>query len=90
MRTVDSSKKLPNLIIEDYEILKVIGQGSNAKIYQVRDKQNNKFGMKKLDFTTFGLYIIMELADKDWKSDIKSKFKDKKYYKEAELLSIIK
>ena len=110
--SVASKKILDNFNIEDYEIVKQIGQGSNGKIYMVKDKQNKKYAMKKLiahdsmelyslkhefellhtidhenvikiygiaqnklDFTTYGLYIIMDIAEKDWDGEIKERFK---------------
>ena len=46
---------------------------------------------KKLDTFTYAIYILMDLAQKDWDSEIKEKFAmNKKYYNEEELITIIK
>ena len=47
-RDVDEGKKLISL--QNFEILKLIGKGSFAKVYLVRNKHNQKlYSMKKLD-----------------------------------------
>ena len=43
-----------------------------------------------LDQTTFVLYVLMDLALQDWDSEIEERKKTKKYYKENELVSILK
>lgn len=44
---------------------------------------------KELDETTFALYILLEIADSDWEDEVNKRFKTQKYYKEAELISIL-
>ena len=46
--------------------------------------------MKCFDSTTFGLYVLMDLAERDWEVEINEREKHKKYYKENELISILK
>ena len=43
-----------------------------------------------LDQTTFVLYVLMDLALRDWDSEIEERKKTKNYYKESELVSILK
>ena len=46
--------------------------------------------IKCFDPTTFVLYVLMDLAEKDWEVEINDRQKNKKYYKEKELISILK
>jgi len=46
--------------------------------------------IKCFDPTTFVLYVLMDLADKDWEVEINERQKNKKDYKEKELISILK
>lgn len=45
---------------------------------------------KLLDFSTYSIYVLMELAESDWNVEIKSRASRYRYYKEAELIHIIK
>lgn len=45
---------------------------------------------RELDETTFALYILLELADSDWENEVSKRAKTAKYYKESELISILK
>ena len=42
------------------------------------------------DSTTFSLFVLMDLAERDWEVEINKRFKEKNYYKEEELISILK
>ena len=42
------------------------------------------------DSTTYVLYVLMDLAEKDLDMEIADRFKIKKYYKESELISMMK
>ena len=46
--------------------------------------------VKCFDSTTFVLYVLMDLAERDWEVEINEREKYKKYYKEDELISILK
>ena len=46
--------------------------------------------VKCFDSTTFVLYVLMDLAERDWEVEINEREKYKKYYKENELISILK
>jgi hypothetical protein len=45
---------------------------------------------KYLDLTTYSLYVIMEKAIGDWSLDIRKRILNKKYYKEIEIINILK
>jgi serine/threonine protein kinase len=45
---------------------------------------------RQLDFTTFVLYILMEVGLNDWEKEIKSRQLTKQHYKEEELLQVLK
>lgn len=47
------------------------------------------FYTKKLDVTTFVIYILMEVGLTDWEKEIKSHIDKKKYYTENELINIL-
>ncbi len=70
---------------------------SFVKEYKLIRKAKHKniltiYGMckKVLDFSTRVLYIIMELSNSDWDKEIKSRYKLNNFYKENELISLIK
>ena len=46
--------------------------------------------IKCFDDTTYVLYVLMDLAEKDWEMEINERQKQKRYYKEKELISILK
>ena len=46
--------------------------------------------LKCFDATTFVLYVLMDLAERDWEVEINNRLKNKRYYKEKELISILK
>ena len=46
--------------------------------------------IKCFDPTTFALYVLMDLAEKDWEVEINDRQKNKRYYKEKELILILK
>ena len=43
-----------------------------------------------LDQTTYALYVLMELSEKDWDKDIKNHIAKKKYYSENKLIKILR
>ena len=49
-----------------------------------------KIKIKCLDFTTYSINELMELAISDWNQEILNRIKSKNYYKEKELINIIK
>ena len=120
--------KLPQFQIDNYEIVRQIGEGSFGFIYQVINKKTKiKYAMKKIiannlnalefyqkefeivhqnshenildilgicircfDQTTYVLYVLMDLALYDWDFEIEQRKRLKNYYKEEELISILK
>ena len=49
-----------------------------------------KIQFKCLDFTTYGINVLMERASLDWGMEISKRTKEKKYYTEKELINIAK
>ena len=118
-----------NFNINDYNIIKQIGEGTFGKIFEVEDSNHYHFALKKLlansikememlkseyelllgleglninlihiygienkklDKTTFVVYVLMELAICDWEKEIANREKKKRYYSEEELIFILK
>ena len=118
-----------NFNINDYNIIKQIGEGTFGKIFEVEDNHHHHFALKKLlansvkememlkseyelllgleglninlihiygienrklDKTTFVVYVLMELAICDWEKEISNRDKKKRYYSEEELIFILK
>ena len=118
-----------NLNINDYNIIKQIGEGTFGKIFEVENSRHEHFALKKLlansirememlkseyelllglddlninlikiygienkklDKTTFVVYVLMELAVCDWEKEISRRDKIKKYYTEKELINILR
>jgi hypothetical protein len=118
-----------NFNINDYNIIKQIGEGTFGKIFEVEDSNHYHFALKKLlansikememlkseyelllgleglninlihiygienkklDKTTFVVYVLMELAICDWEKEISNREKKKRYYSEEELIIILK
>jgi serine/threonine protein kinase len=130
----DLSKNIPKTSlntfdIEDYNIVKSIGEGTFGKIYEVEDKYHRHFAMKKLmcssikeieilkkeyeylynfeglnidlvkiygietkklDRTTYVMYVLMGLAKTDWEKEIVKRKIINNYYSEIELIFILK
>ena len=132
--SIDLSKNIPisslsEFDIDDYNIVKSIGEGTFGKIFEVEDRYHRHFAMKKLmcnsikeieilkkeyeylynfenlnidlvkiygietkklDRTTFVMYVLMELAKTDWEKEIIKRKKTNNYYSEKELIIILK
>ena len=117
------------LNINDYNIIRQIGEGTFGKIFEVEDYNHQHFALKKLlansvkememlkseyelllgledlninlihiygienkklDKTTFVVYVLMELAVCDWEKEIFNREKHQNYYSEEELIIILK
>ena len=70
---------------------------SAIKEYQISSKLKHENIVKllglyttKLDITTYVIYILMEVGKTDWEKEIRSHIDKKIYYKEIDLISIIK
>ena len=120
--------RLPLFNVDNYTIIKTLGEGTNGVIYQVVSNTTKKnYAMKKIvgnniteleylqkefqichqnphryildiygicarcfDSTTYVLYVLMDLAEKALDKEIAERFVMKKYYKESELISMMK
>ncbi len=84
-KIVATSKKDIENLQHEYDILDDINKsGKKLDLVSIKGKQN-----KQLDPTTFVLYVVMDLATSDWEKEIEKRRKNKKYYKEKELIKIL-
>ena len=128
LKKIISKGRLPQFILENYMVVKQLGEGSFGAIFEVVNNHTKiKYAMKKiiandinsleiyqkefeivhenkhpnildihgvcircLDTTTYVLYVLMDIAEKDWEVEINERAKIKKYYTEKELISILK
>ena len=67
---------------KEFELLYSLQNPNIMSIYKLQ--------IKNLDFTTSCLYVLMERAQFDWNIEIKRRKLAKKYYKEKEIISILK
>jgi len=67
---------------KEFELLYSINHENIMKIYKIQ--------IKHLDFSTYSFDILMEKADKDWITEIRQRIKAKKFYKESEIICILK
>ena len=74
-----------NEIIKHKNQLELIYSMNHENIMKIYNLQ-----IKYLDLTTYSLYIIMERAIGDWSLDIRKRMLTKKYYKESEIINILK
>ena len=85
-----------------YAMKKIIANDLNSlELYQKEfeiahhEKHNSILDIKGtyikcFDNTTYVLYVLMDLAEKDWEVEINERLKRKKYYQEKEIISILK
>lgn len=66
----------------EFELLYSINHENIMKIYKIQ--------VKRLDFSTYSFDILMERAEKDWITEIRQRIKAKKFYKELEIINILK
>ena len=66
---------------KEFELVHLCEHENIMKIYG--------YCIRILDPTTFALYILMELAERDWDKEIKKKLLQRKNYSEKELISIL-
>jgi serine/threonine protein kinase len=72
------------MLKSEYELLLGL-EGLNINLIHIYGIEN-----KKLDKTTFVVYVLMELAICDWEKEIANREKKKRYYSEEELIIILK
>ena len=83
---------LKKIICRDYNEL-IKHKNELELIYSVKHENIlNLIGIqfKYLDETTSAIYVLMELAQNDWNMEIKRRILAKKYYKENEIVHILK
>ena len=86
-----SKYALKKIIVDDLEqINKLVEEMNNLKELN-QDNIVKNYGMmyRKLDITTYALYILMDLADSDWEKEIKNRQNKKNMYSEVELIEIL-
>ena len=88
-KLIASSEKDIKGLKQEYQILHDIQ--SNLNETQTKMNIVNIYGLstKKLDPTTYAMYILMELGNLDWEKEILERQKLKKYYSEKELMDIL-
>ena len=83
---------LKKIICRDY--IELIKQKEELELlFSVKHKNIlSLYGIKfnYLDETTSSILVLMELAKSDWNKEIKKRFLAKKYYKEKEIINILK
>ena len=67
---------------KEFELLFSLNHENIMKIY--------KINIKCLDSTIFSFEVLMEKAKGDWIMEISHRIKNKKYYKEAEIINLLK
>jgi hypothetical protein len=67
---------------KEMELLYSINHENIMKIFKIQ--------IKRVDFGTYSFDILMEKAEKDWITEIRQRIKAKKFYKESEIISILK
>ena len=67
--------------IKEFELVYSCKHEGIMKIYS--------FCIRILDPTTYALYVLMELAERDWDKEIKKKLSKRKNYSEKELVNIL-
>ena len=82
-KIVANSIKEVNTIKSEYKMLLSLSKYklNLVKIYGIETKQ--------LDKTTFVIYVLMDIASRDWEKEILLRSKQKKFYTENELLRIL-
>ena len=84
---------LKKVICKDYpELLRF--KKEFELLYSLKNNNNimriYKLQVKSLDMTTSCLYVLMERAQNDWNLEIKRRIIAKKFYREYEIISILK
>ena len=83
---------LKKIVCRDYNEL-IKHKNELELIYSVKHENILKIcglQLKYLDETTSAIYVLMEVAHNDWNTEIKRRALAKKYYKEKEIVEILK
>jgi hypothetical protein len=68
--------------MQEYEMVNKLRHKNILRIHSICKR--------KLDYTTFALYILMEKAVTDWDKEIKARHSQKKFYSEKEIFNILR
>ena len=71
-------------LINEYEMLKSISSSCKHGLLNIHGMQT-----KKLDKTTHAMYVLMDLAVRDWEKEIERRSIKKTFYTEQELIRIL-
>ena len=88
----DEQFALKKIVCRDYNEL-IKHKNELELMYSVKHENILKIcglQFKYLDETTTAIYVLMELAKDDWNNEIKRRMIAKKYYKEKEIVEILK
>ena len=94
-KIIASSEKEIKGLKQEYQILFDIQKNLNFNFNSNENKTKinivNIYGLstKRLDPTTYAMYVLMELGDIDWEKEILERQKQKQYYTEKELIDIL-
>ena len=83
---------LKKIVCRDYNEL-IKHKNELELIFSVKHEHIlNLYGLqfKYLDETTSAIYVLMELAQNDWNNEIKRRMLAKKYYKEYEIIDLLR
>jgi len=89
-KIIAHSEKEVKLFKQEYELMNSITEQYNNKYCKLHVLKIIGTDIKKLDSTTFALYVFSELANTDWEKEINNRNEIKKFYKEEELMDILK
>ena len=88
-KIIASSEKEIKGLKQEYQILFDIQSKLNESKNQINIVNIYGLSTKKLDPTTYVMYVLMELGNIDWEKEILERQKLKKYYTEEELMNIL-
>ena len=71
-------------LINEYEMLKSISSSCKHGLLNIHGMQT-----KNLDKTTHAMYVLMDLAVRDWEKEIERRSIKKTFYTEQELIQIL-
>ena len=68
--------------IKEFELMYSLKHENIVKVYNLQ--------FKVLDFSTYSIYVLMEKAKNDWNIEIKRRIMSKRFYKEEEIIFLLK
>lgn len=89
-KIIAHSEKEVNMFKQEYELMNTITDDPKNKYCRKHVLKIYGTDVKKLDSTTFALYVFSELANTDWEQEINQRYKIRKFYTEEELIEILK